>query len=185
MVLFHGTRTEENVISLSTNVDLSKTNSMGDLHTNKKGGADGGAYFTDSLVAAAQYACYSTKYDTTMALPDIVYVASFQWTPGQFKVHEFSTKSEVTADKSDTSDMISGPMSAPAFIDMYLTPYFWQYAVVKKTAVAGLKHLQNYKVYCKNVPEGRNLQEQEYAKGQSGNPEFNALVTGLTSESGC
>ena len=38
-------------------------------------GADGGAYFTDSLAAAAQHACYSTTYDSWQPVPEVVYVA--------------------------------------------------------------------------------------------------------------
>ena len=76
-------------------------------------------------------------------------------------------------------------LSLIIFLDASLTDDFWQYAVVKQEAVAGLKHLKNYKVYFPNVKEHDGLSKEQYAQGQYGNSGFDSLVEELTSESKC
>jgi len=181
VTLFHGTETLAAATSMAKHVDLSKTHTCGDLHHNQKHGSDGGAYFTDSIIAAAQFSCYKDAYDPSLKLPATVYVLEFAWTPGSHKVYEFAAKDKYTLSEAQcgTHDMVTGPMWNP-ITDKSFTKNFWQYAVVKQAATTGLAYRHTYTVHCKNVPKGEALTGELYTEGQGGNPKFSELATQLT-----
>jgi len=182
MMLFHGTENSAAASSMAHHVDLSKTHVCGDFHHNAKHGSDGGAYFTDSLISAAQFSCYNNKYDPTLKLPTTVYVLAFHWTPGSYKVYEFEQKDKFSLSDAQCTayDMITGPMWNP-YTDKYFTDDFWQYAIVKQAAVSGLAYVHTYEVHCKNVPIGNALTGAMYEDGQGGNKNFNSLASHLSS----
>jgi len=185
VILFHGTSKAGAATSMAHHVDLLKTHSCGDLHHNKKHGSDGGAYFTDSVVAAAQYACFEHAYDEkNVALPTTVDVLEFGWTPGNYKVYEFKAGEILSAAQCGAHDMVTGPMTN-VDTDKFFTPTFWQYALVKQAATAGLAYRHTYKIHCKHLRRGALLSDVDYTHGQGGNPGFQALVTKFTSASSC
>jgi len=179
MMLFHGTATSAAANSMAHHVDLSQTHVCGDLHHNAKHGSDGGAYFTDSLISAAQFACYKDAFDPSLKLPTTVYVLAFKWTPGSHKVHEFKDLKSLSEAQCAANDMISGPMWNP-ITDKHFTTDFWQYALVKQAATSGLAYVHTYQVHCKNVPIGNALTGAMYEDGQGGNGKFNSLASHLS-----
>jgi len=183
ITLFHGTEKRANAINMAQGVNLSKTYDCGDFHDNQLHGSDGGAYFTDSVVAAAQFSCYKDAHDPTL-VPATVHVLEFTWTPGSRKVYEFTDMRAFSLAQCSTHDMIAGPMGDPV-TDKYLTPDFWQYALVKQSATTGLAYRRTYQVHCKNVRQKHGLTPELYMQGQGGNPKFQELVTQLTSASAC
>jgi len=182
MTLFHGTDTSAAAASMAQHVDLSKTHTCGDLHHNAKHGSDGGAYFTDSLIAAAQFSCYKDAYDPHMKLPTTVYVLEFFWSPAGHSVFEFTEKDKYTLSEAQcsTHDMISGPMWNP-ITDKDFTTDFWQYAIVRQAAIPGLSYEHTYIAHCKNVPKGNALTGGMYESGQGGNSGFLSLANHLAS----
>lgn len=181
VTLFHGTSNQAGATAMAQKVDLAKTNNCGDLHHHTKG-ADGGAYLTDSIIAAAQYACHRDEYQGSPTPAD-AYVLEFTWTPGTSKVYEFHALKDLTDDKCHENDMITGPMHDDV-VDVGLTRVFWQYAIVKQAAVQGLKHVKTYTIPCngesgENVPKADKLTSAIYEEGQKTNSGFSNLVTQL------
>jgi len=182
VTLFHGTSSSASAASIKAHgVDLAKTNHCGDLHHTAKG-ADGGAYFTDSVIAAAQYACHRDAYAKSPT-PTNAYVLEFQWVPGSSKVFEFSSLKELTDDKCRDNAMITGPMHNP-MTDTGLTTDFWQYAIVKQDALHGLHYVATHVIPChgtsgENVPLGNKLTSATYADGQAGHGGYQSFVSTL------
>ncbi|KAF8164327.1 hypothetical protein BJ912DRAFT_1004424 [Pholiota molesta] len=183
-ILFHGTQNSAAAKSMAAGVDLSKTHTCGDLHHHDDKKSEGGVYFTDSVIVAAQFACYKDTYDASKAQPTTVHVLEFAWTPGTFKVYEFKDLATVTVNQCRAYDMITAPMHNP-ITDKDMTKSFWQYAVVNQAAAKGLVYHQTYEVHCKNVPKGAALTDEIYADGQGGNTHFKDLTAKLVSDAGC
>jgi len=181
LTLFHGTSNKEGAEAMAHKVDLAKTHNCGDLHHHTKG-ADGGAYFTDSVIAAAQYACHRDEYQHSPTPAD-AYVLEFTWTPGTSTVYEFHSVKDLTDDKCHENDMITGPMRDD-LVDVGLTREFWQYAIVKNGALVGLKYVKTYTIPCngasgENVPKADKLTSAMYEEGQKTNSGFSSFVTQL------
>ncbi|KAJ7783982.1 hypothetical protein DFH07DRAFT_948973 [Mycena maculata] len=163
----------------------------------------GGFYLTDSLVTAAQYACYK---DGQAPPHQPVDVLEFSWNGQGFGIYDFTSIENPIYEKFEEynfaeSDaaivrsfqaqathiyrnaMITAPMNSPD-ADMDLTDDFWQYAIVKQDAVtgptAGLRYKTRYSVYCSKVPKGNGLTPAMYTAGQGGNPAFATLISELT-----
>ncbi|KAJ6563993.1 hypothetical protein B0H19DRAFT_1285122 [Mycena capillaripes] len=185
--LFHGTR-----VSFAPPVDLSQSVKVGDFHHYSE--VPGGFYMTDSLVAAAQFACFQDPNEDVS--PDTVAVVEFQWTgtePNntgiQFISYNLGTEvgSENTADPFydqamdilKSNAIISGPMALPE--DKDLTPWFWQYTVINQDTAssAALGYKTEYTVHCSSVPMGSDLTVQNYAAGQGGDPGFDDVLAQL------
>lgn len=94
---------------MAAGVDMSKTHKCGDLHHNNDKSMDdlpvyaflfsepveftlteseGGAYFTDSVVVAAQFACYKDTYDPSIAQPTTVHVLGEETCSFEFAASE-------------------------------------------------------------------------------------------------
>jgi len=184
--LFHGTNTPENAEAMQAKVDLSKTSSVGDLHFKKRvgGTCNGGLYLTDSVIAAAQFACYNKRAQTA-------YVLEYDWDPKSHNVYEFAPTDTLSRAMCQQYDMVTGPMNKPVSDDD-LTPSFWQYAIVNQaTATDGLKYVTTHTIPCKketgrdNVPRSNALTDDVYSLGQRANPGFDGLLTSLTTGTFC
>jgi len=182
--LFHGTQNGAAAKSMEAGVDLSKTHKCGDLHHDNDKKSEGGAYFTDSVIVAAQFACYKDTYDPSLPQPASVHVLEFSWTPGTSKVYEFKDLASVSDAQCRAYDMITGPMHNP-LTDKDMTKSFWQYAIVNQASAKGLVYHQTYEVHCKNVPKGPALTDELYEHGQGGNSNCHTLTTQLVSATGC
>ncbi|KAJ4488996.1 hypothetical protein C8J55DRAFT_558052 [Lentinula edodes] len=184
-VLFHGTYREDHAAELQSEVDLSSIK-HGDLHDVAVSGVDGGFYLTDSLLAAAQFACRNLEAKA--------YVLEYKWTGANLPVKEYQKGAEFTAfldyDKHAEApsrnaaldqimadnDMITGPMM-DEYADALITPYFRQYAVIKQRAATNnLKYTSTYEVPCTAVPVGKDLLAEYYTASQKSSPNFDKLV---------
>jgi hypothetical protein len=193
ITLFHGTALQAHVDSIHQHgMQLSATRQVGDFNSNTVGGTAGGAYFTDSLAAAAQFACFGDHRSS----PATVHVLEFTWNPAGLHVHEFTgetaewrnlmtANSGQHADKvaaaqlMHNNDMIAGPMNAgPA--DSKLTKDFWQYAIIKQHAIdTGLHYVTTHSnIQCHKVAK---LSATGYMQGQKANPKFTPFVNNLES----
>jgi len=193
ITLFHGT-SPDNARSIEDNgILLAKTKKSGDFHSLELGSNAGGMYFTDSLAAAAQFACYGVPRGKR---PERVDVLEYSWTPGSFHIHELDTagyenlmhvnafipganKNEAKKIMKD-SDMITGPMNVVGTDDL-LTKDFWQYAIIKQEAVSGLHRVTTHRnIICARVPQRTGLTSDIYRKGQKSprknDAEFSALL---------
>jgi len=194
LTLFHGTAEQKHVDSIIKHgMKLSLTKKTGDFNSHEIGGLEGGAYFTDSLAAAAQFACFGSHTQS----PATVHVLEFTWNPAGHHVHEFSgetaewknlmnanahiTGADVAKAKKIMldNDMISGPMNAGP-VDTKLTKDFWQYAIIKQKAIdTGLRHVHTHDhIQCKKVAK---LSATGYLQGQKANPKFAHFVENLES----
>ncbi|KAK7450570.1 hypothetical protein VKT23_012879 [Stygiomarasmius scandens] len=190
VALFHGTEDPRSVAALQRGVDLSVIKD-GDYHSTAVDGVDGGFYLTDSIVAAAQFACRK--------LPETkkVYVLEFQWNGASLPVkdyqdgaeyqtflsyekHEDATTRNAALDKvMKDNAMISGPMNAAG--DEYLSKYFWQYAVIKQQAATNnLRFVKTYEISCSAIPIGDDVNDQVYSAGQKSNPSFEQMAQYVT-----
>ncbi|KAJ2914607.1 hypothetical protein MD484_g5793, partial [Candolleomyces efflorescens] len=169
VVLFHGTNDKSRSETLGE-PKLSKTNIEGDLHKyshkERMKGPCGGFYLTDSIIAAAQYACYR------VGGPDNVptaYVQSYKWNPPAgfgdgpsdiFSYPDNTPHKELKADTCKNYQMATAPMRDPRW-DVELTDDFRQYAIFKQELLAEpiLKAEKIYTFPCVNVPKGKNLPE--------------------------
>ncbi|KAK7450571.1 hypothetical protein VKT23_012880 [Stygiomarasmius scandens] len=190
VVLFHGTEDPQSEAKLKKAVDLSVIKD-GDYHSTAVEGVDGGFYLTDSLLAAAQFACRK--------LPDAkkAYVLEFQWSGASLPVKDYKEGTEYQAflDYEKHGDattrnaaldkvmkdnaMISGPMNAAG--DEYLSKFFWQYAVIKQSAATNnLKYVKTHEITCTAVPIGEDVDDTLYSASQESNSNFAAMVKHLT-----
>ncbi|KAH7869183.1 uncharacterized protein C8R40DRAFT_1074249 [Lentinula edodes] len=169
---------EDHAAELQSEVDLSSIK-HGDLHDVAVSGVDGGFYLTDSLLAAAQFACRNLEAKA--------YVLEYKWTGANLPVKEYQKGAEFTAfldyDKHAAldqimvdNDMITGPMT-DKYADALITPYFRQYAVIKQRAATNnLKYTSTYEVPCTAVPVGKDLLAEYYTASQKSSPNFDKLV---------
>ncbi|KAJ7440240.1 hypothetical protein FB451DRAFT_1191696 [Mycena latifolia] len=189
ITLFHGTIPANAAEIIADGINLALGTGSGDFHHRPE--VDGGFYLTDSIMVAAQFACYGK-----LSRPDTVEILEFGWNPAGALVFEFPGQ---TADWESLqeynnfpvgqvnvnspfraqaaaiymNDMITGPMDAgPA--DVLITPDAWQYAVVHQVVAKNNLHLQNdYKgILCKNVPQAARVDTNLYVQGQAGNAQF-------------
>ncbi|KAJ7798417.1 hypothetical protein B0H13DRAFT_1933652 [Mycena leptocephala] len=165
----------------------------------------GGFYMADSLIAAAQFACFEAQ----TARPSQVDVLEYTWHGSGTKVKAFPSANkefdsfldynEGDEDVENTSDpfhaqaleiykndMITGPLGGGVF-DQSLTKDFQQYAVVQQAAATSKLTLKtrHKNILCKNVPKGSALSATQYEQTQGGNPNFNAAVTALQDPNAC
>ncbi|KIK52121.1 hypothetical protein GYMLUDRAFT_251474 [Collybiopsis luxurians FD-317 M1] len=189
VALFHGTESKSDAAKLKGTVNLSVIKD-GDLHSTAVPGVDGGFYLTDSLLAAAQFACrkleptaYVLEYQWNGAsLPVKDYQAGTEWSAFlDYEKHgDAATRNAALDQVMKDNDMISGPMNAPG-ADDYLSKWFWQYAVIKQTAsTSSLKYQKTYEIPCSAIPIGDDLTDELYSAGQKTSPHFNAMATQLT-----
>jgi len=155
ITLYHGTPTD------FAEPAFGDGNSMGDFHFGKKA-----FYMTDTIKAAAQYACLSW----CMAPEDEAIVIEYKW-DGSNNIHEFTGLTDpnwkgyqawVAADgkpanaeyaKIHTQDMVTGPMRSAGDIINGFYPDFWQYTLMSATAATSKLHrIAVHKVQCKEVP---------------------------------
>lgn len=63
-----------------------------------------------------------------------------------------------------------------------LSPYFWQYAVIKQKAIDDKKltWVATHRVTCSAVPPGEQLKDQIYAAGQKSSPAFSSILTAMS-----
>ncbi|KAJ7735659.1 hypothetical protein DFH07DRAFT_967124 [Mycena maculata] len=194
--LFHGASSANANALASSKVDLSKTRGTGDF--NHRPEVPGGFYMSDSLVAAAQFACFGIPGQK----PAAVDVLQFKWSGAGVNVHQFpgetadwrnfqiynSNPNPVVDTKSPfaslaagiyKSAMITGPLNGP--VDFDLTDSFQQYAVVSQEAADNnLSFQQHFKnILCKNIPKGNEVTPGLYAQGQAGNAKFNTRLAKL------
>ncbi|KAJ7182519.1 hypothetical protein C8R43DRAFT_967395, partial [Mycena crocata] len=86
IILFHATIKSSAASLVSSGVDLSRTADTGDF--SRKPESDGGFYMADSLIAAAQFACYESQQPRT-AKVDII---EYKWSGSGLKVHNFPSR---------------------------------------------------------------------------------------------
>ncbi|KAJ7893054.1 hypothetical protein B0H14DRAFT_3125868 [Mycena olivaceomarginata] len=156
----------------------------------------GGFYLTDSVMVAAQFACYGSA-----KRPATVEILQYRWNPASFSVYDFpgetaDWKNFQTYNSSPnlvvnlnspyrplartiyTNSMITGPLAGPA--DVFITNAAWQYAMVNQNAANTLAlQAQHPGILCKNVPHGNRVDANLYAQGQAGNAKFNTRLAHL------
>jgi len=202
-VLFHGTTSSNAAALEAQGVSLAKTAASGDFSHRPE--VAGGFYMADSLIAAAQFACFEAQ----TARPSQVDVLEYTWHGSGTKVKAFPSANkefdsfldynEGDEDVENTSDpfhaqaleiykndMITGPLGGGVF-DQNLTKDFQQYAVVQQAAATSKLTLKtrHKNILCKNVPKGSALSATQYEQTQGGNPNFNAVVTALQDPNAC
>jgi len=194
--LFHGTTDAKKADNIfKDGFDIGKAAFVGDFHQSPVLGA----YLTDSIYAAAQFACYpSTVTVPANVKANTVHIVEFSW-DGDSSVFEFTSKSDdwrkfeqynlefkepkiSNHDEILTKLMVSGPMEGLA--DVHLTPSFWQYAALGKRTTGYSSKLKPVKIHknivCGNVPAGKDLTDEIYATGQfSDDSSLSAVVTTL------
>jgi hypothetical protein len=203
ITLFHGTSSSQAASLVSQGVQLSKTAASGDFSHRPE--VDGGFYMADSLIAAAQFACFELGQDS----PTKVDVLEYTWNGAGVTVHEFPSRNtefdsfleynEGDENVENTSDpfhaqaieifkssMISGPLSGGDF-DKDLRNDFQQYAVVRQPAASSKLVLKqrHQNILCKNVPKGEALTDDLYKQTQGGNSGFAAGVAALQDPNAC
>ncbi|KAJ3861124.1 hypothetical protein EV359DRAFT_66735 [Lentinula novae-zelandiae] len=140
---------EDHAAELQSEVDLSSIK-HGDLHDVAVSGVDGGFYLTDSLLAAAQFACRNLEAKA--------YVLEYKWTGANLPVKEYQKGAEFTAfldyDKH---------AEAPSLIK-------------QQAATNNLKYTSTYEVPCTAVPVGKDLSAEYYTASQKSSPHFDELV---------
>ncbi|KAK7450565.1 hypothetical protein VKT23_012874 [Stygiomarasmius scandens] len=188
VVLFHGTEDPQSAAALKKTVDLSVIKN-GDYHSTAVDGVDGGFYLTNSLFAAAQFACRKLELKA--------YILEFQWNGASLPVKEYKEGAEYQAfldyEKHEDATtrnaaldqvmkdnaMISGPMNAPG-ADDYLSKYFWQYAVIKQEAASNnLKYIMTHEISCSAIPIGEEVDDTLYSAGQKSSLDFDNKVKAL------
>ncbi|KAJ7504132.1 hypothetical protein B0H11DRAFT_2273342 [Mycena galericulata] len=194
--LFHGASSANANALASSKVDLSKTRKTGDFNHFPE--VPGGFYMSDSLIAAAQFACFGIPGQS----PAAVDVLEFTWRGAGVNVHAFpgetadwtnfqiynsnpnpvvNTNSPFAALAAGIykSEMITGPLNGP--VDFDLTDSFQQYAVVSQEAADNNLTLEQHfkNILCKNIPKGNELTPGLYAQGQAGNAKFNTRLAKL------
>ncbi|KAJ7501053.1 hypothetical protein B0H11DRAFT_1993475 [Mycena galericulata] len=195
--LFHGSESVAGIVP-PNHVDLSKTKRVGDFHHYSE--VAGGFYMTDSLVAAAQFACYQDP--DALEAPDTVEVVEFQWTGTGVQAKLFTSQDDewnsfvqyntkTPAGEVDTTNsfhieavdilksnvIIAGPMNA--IEDADLTKSFWQYALIDQATATSpkLQYITHHSnIFCNSVPMGAELTDAVYAQGQGGNSGFASLL---------
>lgn len=132
----------------------------GDLHSCDTGNCDGSIYLTDSVLAAAQYGCYSNPGPSPDPETTKVAVIQYEWTPPGGLTHkryeDLPSRNEMTQD-CGTHDVLEAPMNSPC--DVHLTHLFYQYAITRE-AVAE-KYLIPKKKYWFNCAETALLRKIE------------------------
>ncbi|KAJ7448905.1 hypothetical protein FB451DRAFT_1187412 [Mycena latifolia] len=167
--------------------------------------SDGGFYLADSLIAAAQFACFEAQHPRT----DKVDVIEYTWHgagtnvkafPGANKEFddfpEYNEGPDTDEDDVESvddpfhaqalviyqNDMITGPLPPDGDFDKDLNKsLFQQYAVVKQAAATSKLTLKtrHKDILCKNVPKGTALTATQYEETQGGNPNFATAVAAL------
>ncbi|KAJ7479038.1 hypothetical protein FB451DRAFT_1240452 [Mycena latifolia] len=209
IILFHGTSPTAAEAVEDKGVDLSKTASRGDFSHRPE--SDGGFYMTDSLIAAAQFACH----EHTIPRGAEVDVLEFSWRGAGMSVKEFpsadaefdsfleynegpDTDSEDVPNEDDPfrtealeiyeNDMITGPLPPNGVFDVDLNKVlFHQYAVIKQAAADSNLVLttRHRTILCKNVPKKTALTAEMYTDTQGGNANFATAVAALQDPDGC
>ncbi|KAJ7263705.1 hypothetical protein C8J57DRAFT_1230900 [Mycena rebaudengoi] len=197
--LFHGTP-DASTLVLPNSVDLSRAMPTGDFHHVSE--VPRGFYMTDSIVAAAQFACFGDPEEEEA--PDSVEVI------GGFKIILSSIMALIPAPRIsvdwnwgltillsctvDTTNpaqpavaailqnnvMIAGPMNLAEDVD--LTNFFQQYAVIDQATAnspALVFQARHRNILCQSVPFAQALSDVIYEQGQGGNPGFTALLQTL------
>ncbi|KAJ6534684.1 hypothetical protein DFH09DRAFT_1369790 [Mycena vulgaris] len=200
--LFHGANTANANELANSRVNLARGVPVGDF--NHRPEVPGGFYMTDSLVAAAQFACYGIPKQ----LPASVDVLQFKWRGSGVAVHEFPGKTadwtnfqlynsfanlvvntgspfRALAENIYQNAMITGPLDGP--VDGLITNNFQQYAVVDQAVADSNLTLEKHHkgILCANVPKGNKLSARLYAQGQAGNAKFNAKLAKLQAAPSC
>ncbi|KAH8798064.1 hypothetical protein DL96DRAFT_1720697 [Flagelloscypha sp. PMI_526] len=190
VTLFHGTSSDADAKELAKMVDLSKGAAGGDLN-------DGGFYMTDSIYAAAQFACQDVV--------EKVFVLEFKWQGTDLRVKEFQNgdpdlEQFLAYDKDpDTNtednpamnaimtgnDMITGPMHKIT-TDRNLAPDFRQYAATKQKPIddGKLTFVTTHELFCSVVPIAGGVDENLYTVGQRSNSGFSLAVATMKVGSG-
>ncbi|KAK7434538.1 hypothetical protein VKT23_020147 [Stygiomarasmius scandens] len=203
---FHGTDNLEVARTiLRTNLIISDI--AGDFNpgrANVISGAGGAAYLADSLMASAQFVCYSKNSPTKITHAHIV---RFELEGAGAKVYRFQEKDETWqffvycnlepgclshyknsqnaddkrwyawVEETFKNHIIEGFMDGAD--DEKLTPNFWQYAIIKPDFLKDkLKPVAVYEsIPCNKVPQTTSLKDTDYLAGQYTNPEaFDALL---------
>ncbi|KAF7309314.1 hypothetical protein MIND_00301700 [Mycena indigotica] len=197
VTLFHGTDPSK-AASLTAGVNLAKTAPTGDF--NHKPEVPGGFYLTDSVIAAAQFACWGAeqgepaKVDVFEYAWDGVGAGVFEFpgqTPDWLEFLFYNSEEDTTRENVDddfraqaveiykNKVMITGPMNGQD--DELITNEFQQYAIINQAAVTSRLRLvaRHQNIVCKNVPQADALTTTLYTKGQGGNPSFQSLLTKL------
>ncbi|KAJ4471198.1 hypothetical protein C8R41DRAFT_870645 [Lentinula lateritia] len=160
---------EDHAAELQSEVDLSSIK-HGDLHDVAVSGVDGGFYLTDSLLAAAQFACRNLEAKA--------YVLEYKWTGANLPVKEYQKGAEFTA-FLDYDKHAEAP-SRNAALDQIMADNDMitrQYAVIKQQAATNnLKYTSTYEVPCTAVPVGKDLFAEYYTASQKSSPHFDQLV---------
>ncbi|KAJ7460206.1 hypothetical protein FB451DRAFT_1500544 [Mycena latifolia] len=201
ITLFHGT----SVAGLQgllppKKVDLGKTAKFGDFNHSPE--VPGGFYMTDSLVAAAQFACFEENQFS----PSEVEVVEYVWDGTGREITNFAAQDsawlnfvnlnlgtavgtpvtdENSLDIYDVSAMVSGPLNGAS--DEDLTDSFFQYAVIDQgSADDGLTFVTHHgPIACANVPKGNDLTDAIYAKGQKTSSGFASQLAELLEPAVC
>ncbi|KAJ6610648.1 hypothetical protein B0H10DRAFT_2224810 [Mycena sp. CBHHK59/15] len=198
--LFHGAESVAELVP-PDRVDLRKTQPRGDFHHVPEVPYSG-FYMTDSLVAAAKFACFGEDEG-----PDTVEVVEFQWTGTDISTYVFPEEvtewqqfvrynMETPEGEEATRDpfhaqalailqhkvMIAGPMNTED--DMDLTSSFWQYALIDQMTANSnrLEYKAQYSnIFCNSMGlgVGTALMDTVYAEGQGGNPDFASRLAQL------
>ncbi|KAJ6594310.1 hypothetical protein B0H19DRAFT_1094975 [Mycena capillaripes] len=195
ITLFHGTTPASGAALAAGHVDLSLTRDIGDF--NHRPEVAGGFYMSDSLTAAAQFACFGIPGKR----PASAAVVQYRWTgagkqvftfPGQtadwqaFQEFNNNANEDVIttgfrpkAAQLFQNDMIVGPLNGP--FDTHLSNDFQQYAVIKQaTENTNLVFQQAHQnILCKNIPTGNAFTARMYQQGQAGNAKFNTRLAKL------
>ncbi|KAJ7075513.1 hypothetical protein B0H15DRAFT_655221 [Mycena belliarum] len=203
--LFHGTTALSAAALEAQGVRLERTAGRGDFSHRPE--CDGGFYLTDSLIAAAQFACHERQQPRG----DEVDVLEFTWRGAGMGIKAFPSANQEFDDFLeynegpdvddeedvenfddpfhdeareiyDNSDMITGPLPPDGLFDVDLNKaLFRQYAVIKQDAADNNLVLtaRHRSILCKNVPKNTVLTAQMYEELQGGNPNFKAALLSL------
>ncbi|KAJ7710413.1 hypothetical protein B0H17DRAFT_1190156 [Mycena rosella] len=202
ITLFHAATSANAASVAAQGVDLSQTAASGDFSHRPE--VAGGFYMTDSLIAAAQFACFESQQARTTAVD----VLEFTWA-GSANVKAFPSANaefesfldynEEEEDVEATSnpfhaqaltifknDMVTGPLGGGVF-DQDLTKNFLQYAVIQQAAASSKLSLvaRHQNILCKNVPKKEALTATLYTQTQGGNSQFNTVLATLQDPNAC
>ncbi|KAJ7084530.1 hypothetical protein B0H15DRAFT_385285 [Mycena belliarum] len=203
--LFHGTTALSAAALEAQGVRLERTAGRGDFSHRPE--CDGGFYLTDSLIAAAQFACHERQQPRG----DQVDVLEFTWRGAGMTIKAFPSANQEFDDFLeynegpdvddeedvenfedpfhdeareiyDNSDIITGPLPPDGLFDVDLNKaLFRQYAVIKQDAADNNLELtaRHRSILCKNVPKNTALTAQMYEELQGGNPKFKVALLSL------
>ncbi|KAJ7448903.1 hypothetical protein FB451DRAFT_1288115 [Mycena latifolia] len=180
IILFHGTSPTGAAALEAQGVDLSKTASRGDFSHRPE--SDGGFYMTDSLIAAAQFACHEHTIPRGAEV-DVLGIMSVKAFPSANA--EFDDFLEYNEGPDTDSEDVPNE-DDPFHVDLNKV-LFHQYAVIKQAAADSNLVLttRHRTIFCKNVPKKTALTAEMYTNTQGGNANFATAVAALQDPDGC